>query len=446
MSYTNPKIYATDPTAFSKGFSQTFQMGMQIYEKQKAEQDRIRQEAEQAEALLLSQTDLGGYQDLDKKIYDRFQENIRGIVDSGEFANMTPVEKQKALFEIRDLKQGFEKFKQILAMPESELDARNSDLIELKTAVLKDPKAIDVLGSGSNMSVHFSDKDGNRKQISINGLNSTRLINKKEFEASLGQFDDGIFKEAKQILIEGAKNGKYSQAEAYATNRYKEALERDLDIEEYSFIYSNKIGGTYNGSDEQKQQVIDYKLQEFKKRVDAEGELRNILEPKPEVVQPGKDPRSYSQMIKDATAQRRLTDLQNIDLVPNITGPITSEGSKPRGFGKSLFEGSEEQGGAKATKNFTELSRNLSGLGFSVSLEDEVRGEKDGDPFYYPKNLVIKDEVNNKKRVIDLDLIDGSILQNVIQDLIIEDTSFLLGGSQNTQSNTDNSGLPIFSN
>jgi hypothetical protein len=446
MSYTNPKIFATDPTAFSKGFSQTFQMGMQIYEKQKAEQDRIRQEAEQAEALLLSQTDLGGYQDLDKKIYDRFQENIKGIVDSGEFAKMSPVEKQKALFEIRDLKQGFEKFKQILAMPESELDARNSDLIELKTAIMKDPSSVDVLGSGANMSIHFDDKDGKRKQVSINGLNSTRLINKKEFEASLGKFDDGIFNQAKQILIEGAKNGKFIQAEAYATDRYREALERDLDIEEYSFIYSNKIGGTYNGSQEQKQQVIDYKLQEFKGRVDAEKELRDILAPKPETVQPGKDPRSYTQMLTDATAQQRLSQLQNFDLAPTMTGPISSQGESPKGFGKSLYKPSEESGGATATSNFTELSRKLSQLGFSVSLEDEIMKEVDGDPVYYPKNLVIKDDVRNNKRVIDLDLVDGDILKKLIEDLTKQGTSFMLGGNTSPQQGSDTSGLPIFSN
>lgn len=446
MSYTNPKIYATDPTAFSKGFSQTFQMGMQIYEKQKAEQDRIRQEAEQAEALLLSQTDLGGYQDLDKKIYDRFQENIRGIVDSGEFAEMSPVEKQKALFEIRDLKQGFEKFKQILAMPESELDARNSDLIELKTAVLKDPKAIDVLGSGSNMSVHFSDKDGKRKQVSINGLNSTRLINKKEFEASLGQFDDGIFKEAKQILIEGAKNGKYGQAEAYATNRYREALERDLDIEEYSFIYSNKIGGTYNGSDEQKQQVVDYKLQEFKKRVDAEGELRNILEPKPEVVQPGKDPRSYNQQLADQFAVRRLNMLKNMQL-SNLQGASYADGQGPSSsttIGDSFFTpGKDSQDDIKATKQFKDLQTQVIQAGFELNLGSFIGSEDEKSEYkmYKPTVLTIKDSYSGQSRDIPLENVNPDMLNSIMEQMITYKTSFSGQGSSN---NGQAPGLPIY--
>lgn len=282
MSYRNPKIYAPDPTAFTRGFSQSFQSGVEMFAQQKAEQDKLRKESEQAEAYLLNQTDLGGYQDLDKRIYDRFQQNIRGVVDSGTFAKMSPAEKQKALFEIRDLKQGFDKFKEILAMPEGELDIRNSDLIELKTAIAKNPNALNISGEGANMSLDFKDSTGKQRSISINGLNSTRVINKQEFEGMLNKFDEDMFKQANGFLLAGAQKGKYEQAEALAMNDYATALQGQLEEEDYSYIYANKIGGNYDGSQEQKQQVLDYKINEFKQRVDSRKQYADIFAPKQE--------------------------------------------------------------------------------------------------------------------------------------------------------------------
>lgn len=361
MSYTNPKIYAPDPTAFARGFSESFQTGVQMFAQQKAEKDKLRKESEQAEAFLLNQTDLGGYQDLDKRIYDRFQQNIRGVVDSGTFANMTPAEKQRALFEIRDLKQGFDKFKEILAMPTNELDIRNSDLIELKTAIAKNPDALNISGEGANMSLDFTDSKGNKKSISINGLNSTRVINKQEFESALNNFDDEMFKQANSFLLAGAKTGKYQQAENLALNDYTTALQDQLEEEDYSYIYANKIGGTYEGTPEQKQQVLDYKIGEFKQRVDSRKEYADIFAPK----DPGQqDDRSKTQILRDQTAEQRVNSLDSM------------------GF---IFDTSK-RGEDYDIHADTKFINNMSNLGFNVSPVISPGGEK---------GFTVKDQITN---------------------------------------------------
>lgn len=291
MSYRDPKIYAPDPTAFSRGFSQGFGTMIQNYANQKnklaeeaKERQRIKAENEKAEAELLSKTDLGGYADLDNRIYDEFQAGIRGAVDFDEFSSLSPTEKEKYLFEVRDYKQGFEKFKEILAMPGSQLDARNKDLIELKTAVTKDPSQVRFKGSGTDMKILYTGVDGGQKEISVRDLNSRRIIDKTEIQNSLNAFDNEEFEDARKILKEGAKNNKFDNAVNYAEQRYRAQLANSLQEDEYAYIYHNELGGTGFENDPQgmKQAVIDYKVQGFNAMVEGERELQNILAPEPE--------------------------------------------------------------------------------------------------------------------------------------------------------------------
>ena len=49
MSNTNPKIYAADPTAFSRGFSQGFGTTMQNYANQK---EKLAEEAKERQRII----------------------------------------------------------------------------------------------------------------------------------------------------------------------------------------------------------------------------------------------------------------------------------------------------------------------------------------------------------------------------------------------------------
>jgi len=293
MSYRNPKIYAPDPTAFSRGFSQGFGTMMQGYARQTErlsaeakERQRIKAENEKAEAELLSKTDLGGYADLDNRIYDEFQAGIREAIDFDEFSSLSPTEKEKYLFEVRDYKQGFDKFKQILSMPGDQLDARNTELLQLKTAVTENPESVKFKGSGTDMKILYTDTDGNSKEMSVRQLNSIRVIDKTEIQNSLNSFDNDEFEEARKILKEGAKNNKFDNAKNYAEQRYRAQLANSLQNDEYAYIYHNELGGAasekYTGTPEQKQAVIEHKVQGFNALVEGERELQNILAPEPE--------------------------------------------------------------------------------------------------------------------------------------------------------------------
>jgi hypothetical protein len=443
MSYRDPKIYAADPTAFSKGFMQSFQTSIEAIAKRKEEKDRIAKEAEAAEAALISATDLGGYQDLDKKIYDAFQNNIRGIVDAGTFANMTPAEKQKTLFELRDFKQGFSKFSGILSLPASRIDKRNSDILELKTAIASSPDSIQVTGSGLDMSINFTSKSGESKSVSIKKLNSTKVIDITEFEEAHKKFDGDMFDNANTILLAGAKSGKYGQAEQLVLNDYATQLQDEFDEEDYAYVYTNKIGGDYGGSPEELQEkkkaVIDYKLNEYKQVVDSRKEYSEIFAPKPEIEKqtPAKDPRSFAQQLKDANASNRLNALRNIDIKSPV-GPVEESGKKPKDFASTLFKPSEKSGMSNTTQFYNDLKVKMSNLGFDVALEGEIMKQVNGDPIYYPSTIVIKDNFSRQSRTLPLQNLTPDILNNTLDNLIKVDTSFLMSPQQGQ------GGLPVF--
>ena len=447
MSYRDPKIYAANPTAFSKGFMQSFQTGIEAIAKRKEEKDKIAKEAEAAEAALISATDLGGYQDLDKKIYDAFQNNIRGIVDAGTFANMTPAEKQKTLFELRDFKQGFSKFSGILSLPASRIDKRNSDILELKTAIASSPDSIQVTGSGLDMSINFTTKSGESKSVSLKKLNSTKVIDITEFEEAHRKFDGDMFNNANTILLAGAKSGKYGQAEQLVLNDYATQLQDEFDEEDYAYVYTNKIGGDYGGSPEELQEkkkaVIDYKLNEYKQVVDSRKEYSEIFAPEIEKPTPAKDPRSYSQVITDNLAQQRISKLSQTKLF-DVQGPKYSDGSgiKSGLIGESLFIPGESIDDIQFTNDFRNLQTKGAELGFEILIStDETKMSKEyEEEIYEPTYITIKDNYNNQQRKIPLSNLTTGMVTNIMEEMITYKSSFTPTG----QFNTEAPSLPIF--
>jgi len=282
MSYRNPKIFMPDPNAFSKGFESTLQYGVELFAKQKKEKEDLAEKAEQAESILLSATDLGGYKDLDKKIYDSFQNNIRGIVDAGEFAKATPARKQEMLEEIRNLKQGFEKLQGVISTPADEIDKRNPDILALKLQLATDPSKIKVIGSGANMSLSWGGGEGEPiNEISVSGLTSKRIINIKQFEEPLRDFDSKSLQSASVEMMNGAKLGRYDIAKNVARSTYIANLQSSLSDEQYAYIYTNKIKGDLEKLDEQKAAVLDYKAKEFEIKLNAQDERAKLYKPLP---------------------------------------------------------------------------------------------------------------------------------------------------------------------
>ena len=278
-----------DPTAFSKGFESTLQYGVELFAKQKKEKEDLAEKAEQAESILLSATDLGGYKDLDKKIYDSFQNNIRGIVDAGEFAKATPARKQEMLEQIRNLKQGFEKLQSVISTPADEIDARNEDVLKLKLQLAEDPTKIKVIGSGANMSLVWSGAEGEpTNEISVSGLTSKRIINIKQFEEPLRKFDSDLLKSSTAEMINGAKLGRYDDAKNVARATYSTNLQSNLTDEQYAYIYTNKLKPSekWQATPEQKEAVLAYKQKEFEIKLDAQDPRAKLYEPLPPVDKP----------------------------------------------------------------------------------------------------------------------------------------------------------------
>lgn len=337
MSYINPQLSQADPLAFSKGFEAAFQKQQAAFKAQLEEKNRIAREAQAAEATLISATDLGGYQDLDEKIYDAFQNNIRGMVDSNSFVNMSPGEKQKTIFELRDFKQSFEKFRNILSLPASQIDKRNSDILELKTAVVSNPNEIQITGSGLDMSINFKTKSGQAKSISLKKLNSTRLIDTTEFEDTHKKFDASMFNSANSILLAGAKSGKYAQAEQLVLNDYATQLQDQFDEEDYAYVYTNKIGGEYGGSPEELEQkktaVINYKINEYKQAIDSRKEYAEIFAPKPEIEKPEPAPKT-TEAERNRALKIELNDWFNVDPIDAAVRALGSQISRDKKTGE----------------------------------------------------------------------------------------------------------------
>ena len=106
MSYRNPKVYAPDPTAFAKSFMGSFQSTMEGFE---AEKEKIRKQQEKddlIEAEYLKYSNIGDLEGVSENVNNALQKGFNDIVDSKAFVKMSPVERQKILNNISNLKQG----------------------------------------------------------------------------------------------------------------------------------------------------------------------------------------------------------------------------------------------------------------------------------------------------------------------------------------------------
>lgn len=150
-----------------------------------------------------------------------------------------------------------------------------------------------------------------------------------------------------------------------------------------------------------------------------------------------KDPRSFAQQIKDANAANRLNVIRDIEIKSPV-GPSEETGEKPKDFGSALFEPSEKSGIGKPTPFYNDLKVQMSDLGFDIKLEGEIQKEIDGDPYYYPSTIVIKDSFSGQSRTLPLENLTPDIIKNILSNLAKVNTSFLMSPQQGQ------GGLPIY--
>lgn len=150
-----------------------------------------------------------------------------------------------------------------------------------------------------------------------------------------------------------------------------------------------------------------------------------------------KDPRSYTQVLKDANAANRLSVIEDTQ-IKNPIGPAEQTGEKPKDFGSTLFEPSEKSGMGKPTPFYNDLKVQMSDLGFDIKLEGEIQKEIDGDPYYYPSTIVIKDSFSSQSRTLPLENLTPDIIKNTLSNLAKVNTSFLMSSQQGQ------GGLPIY--
>ena len=157
----------------------------------------------------------------------------------------------------------------------------------------------------------------------------------------------------------------------------------------------------------------------------------------PVVTEEYKDPRSYTQVLRDANAENRLRVIEDTE-IQSPTGPVEQTGEKPKDFGSTFFEPSQKSGMGKPTRFYNNLKVQMSDLGFDIKLEGEIQKEIDGDPYYYPSTVVIKDNFSGQSRTLPLENLTPDIIKNTLSNLAKVNTSFLMSSQQ------EQGGLPIY--
>jgi len=190
MSYRNPKVYAPDPTAFAKSFMGSFQSTMQGFE---AEKEKIRKQQEKddlIEAEFIKYSNIGDLEGVSENVNNALQDGFNSIVDSKAFVDMSPVERQKILNNIKNLKEGAGSFADLYNIDPGSISNRsvqaNPELHSVLSEMKLNPENIKYKfdTEKQDLIISYTDEEGN--------TNSTSLRDMRKYKNTYVSADDDL--------------------------------------------------------------------------------------------------------------------------------------------------------------------------------------------------------------------------------------------------------------
>jgi len=177
MSYRNPKIYAVDPLAFTKSFTQSFNTTLAAFQNVAKQVKQQREKDDLIKAELLKYGNVGALDGISKEVNAAIQQSVYGLVDQEAFVEMSAVQRQEKLLELSQIKSGLEKFVGYYAIDPEELSERSMLAHKGLHAIIHqlkiDPSSVSISGDLSSLDVNLSDtdKDGEVHKTSMRDMN-----------------------------------------------------------------------------------------------------------------------------------------------------------------------------------------------------------------------------------------------------------------------------------
>ena len=177
MSYRNPKIYAVDPLAFTKSFTQSFNTTLAAFQNVAKQVKQQREKDDLIKAELLKYGNVGALDGISKEVNAAIQQSVYGLVDQEAFVEMSAVQRQEKLLELSQIKSGLEKFVGYYAIDPEELSERSMLAHKGLHAIIHqlkiDPSSVSISGDLSSLDVNLSytDEDGEVHKTSMRDMN-----------------------------------------------------------------------------------------------------------------------------------------------------------------------------------------------------------------------------------------------------------------------------------
>ena len=299
MSYRNPQIYAADPMAFSRGFTEAFDKFQGMFEKEKAEREALKRQEEAALARGYAAADIGKINKIDLKLNQGLQQSLNSVVESRQFADATPAEQQRMLQELGVIKSSMQRIGEIAAIDPENWDSRNSKtLTAFRNAVLDGDDSIEVIGEGLNMRIK-----GSFGEITLDDISNAKVMTKEKYQDIFDNFQDKFTTTAIKRVEQVAKIGGNVEAEKQRIQEdYKKQL-RAQGPELLSYLYGNEVDSniydTYKSfvyadpnitkdlSNEQKDKFINDQFNSLAENMYSKA-MDSFIDPTPYVVPPSR--------------------------------------------------------------------------------------------------------------------------------------------------------------
>ena len=426
MSYTDPKIYFSDPLAFQKGFNSSFDRFSKMYEAEAVQRQKIEKEKQVAMAKAYNAADLGSLENVDLKFNNALQDELNEIIDTGQFANASASEKSKILQSLSTKKQNYEKIGKIASSDPETWDVRNSEnLTKFKTAIMSGDESLSISGRGNDMKIKFNDGE-----ITMGEISSARILDTSEYEAEFEKFEDDFEKFATKKMESAYEAGKSQEEIALELKKNYFQKIKDRKGEFISYLYSNvasdearKNGGSILYGDpkimeqlgpEEAGPFVDRQFNIaaedlFKRFTDRQIDVSKFAMRKPVKTETPYKP--------TAADKKMAANNEKLDkLMPQIDAVDWEELSIDRSSDGPYMRGIDF--------NSPQVVNKLSKLGYSV------------DAVYGDGSAKIKSNLSSKSTVIN-----GTALQN--QDLR-EQLKVLAGDGLSEEPQVNDIGLPLF--
>jgi hypothetical protein len=241
MSYRNPKVYAVDPLAFTKGFNESFKNTFTAFQAVGQQIKAQREKDDMVMAELLKYGNIGALDGVSKEVNTAIQQSIYGLVDKQDFVEMTAVQRAEKLMEIDQIKSGIEQFVSYYSISPEDLSERsminNPNLHNIINQIKLDPSSVSITGDINTLDVNLSytDKDGKTYKTSMRDMNKFTDTYKsiEKDKANFTEFINGDITNLQRRIDTyavnlGRENAKGEVLENYFNETYGETMSEDM--------------------------------------------------------------------------------------------------------------------------------------------------------------------------------------------------------------------------